>query len=139
MGLGRTTRFAPLPPGARRVSVMRAGGLRALAPSARLLRAFVAAKRARLAQGLPADAAHAAAHRDTGYRERYLAELRARPAARPALRRLIEDARQHDVYVMCMCPYRTRGRACHTYHLLDLARELAPRLRRLPEPAPRRR
>jgi hypothetical protein len=141
VGLGRTTRFAPLPPGARRVSVMRAGagGLKALAPSAGLLQEFVAVKRARIAEGLAPDAAHAAAHRDTGYRERYLAELSARPEALPALRRVIDEARERDVYLMCMCPYRTRGRACHTYHLLDLARELAPRLRRLPEPPPRRR
>src|SRR5262245_62051981 len=36
VGLGRTTRFAPLPANARRVSVMRAGagGVKALAPSA---------------------------------------------------------------------------------------------------------
>jgi hypothetical protein len=38
---------------------------------------------------------------------------------------------------MCMCPYRTPGRACHTYALLDLARELDPSVRELPEPAPR--
>jgi hypothetical protein len=141
VGLGRTTRFAPLPPGARRVSVMRAGagGVKALAPSARLLRAFVAAKQAGIRQGLAAGAAHAAAHRAIGYRERYLAELRARPDAMPALRRLVEEARDRDVYLMCMCAYRMRGRACHTYHLLDLARELEPRLRRLPEPTPSRR
>ncbi len=140
MGLGRTTRFAALPPGARRISVMRsgAGGLKLLAPSAALLAEFLAAKRALVRQGLAADAAHAAAHRELGYRDRYLAELRARPGATGALRRVIDEARTRDVYLMCMCPYRTRGRACHTYALLDLAREVAPELRRLPEPAPAR-
>jgi hypothetical protein len=39
---------------------------------------------------------------------------------------------------MCMCPYRTRGEACHTYLLLELARELDPALTILPEPRPRR-
>ncbi len=47
------------------------------------------------------------------------------------------EARTGDVYLMCMCGYRTPGRACHTYALLDLARELDPTLRELPEPAPR--
>jgi hypothetical protein len=139
VGLGRTTRFAALPAGARRVSVMRAGagGLKVLAPSAALLRDFLAAKRALVRQGMAPDAAHAAAHRRLGYRERYLAELRARSGAIAALRGLLDEARTRDVYLMCMCPYRTRGRACHTYALLDLARSLDPRLRRLPEPVPR--
>ena len=48
------------------------------------------------------------------------------------------EARTGDVYLMCMCGYRTPGRACHTYALLDLARELDPTVRELPEPAPRR-
>jgi hypothetical protein len=39
-----------------------------------------------------------------------------------ALRTLVEEARSADVYLMCMCP-TARG-ACHTYLLLDLAREL---------------
>jgi hypothetical protein len=38
-----------------------------------------------------------------------------------------------------MCPYRTAGDACHTYVLLDLARELDPALTILPEPRPKRR
>jgi uncharacterized protein YeaO (DUF488 family) len=139
VGLGRTTRFAPLPAGARRVSVMRAGagGLKALAPSAALLRAFLARKRALVRQGLGAEEAHAAAYRALDYRRRYLEEIRARPAALPALRRLLEEARTRDVYLLCMCPYRTRRRACHTYALLDLARALDPGVRLLPEPAPR--
>jgi hypothetical protein len=115
-----------------------AGGVKVLAPSAGLLRDFLAAKRAHLRAGLAPAAAHAAAHRTIGYRERYLAELRARPGAMAALRRLAAEARTRDVYLMCMCPYRTRGRACHTYILLDLAARLEPRLRRLREPAPTR-
>ena len=88
--------------------------------------------------GAAADAAHAEAHRTLGYRERYLAEIRG-PAGRarrapPAHRRV---PRPRDVYLMCMCRYQTPGRACHTYALLDLARELDPTVRELPEPAPR--
>jgi hypothetical protein len=139
MGLGRTTRFAPLPAGARRVSVMRAGtgGIKALAPSAELLAEFQARKRALGRAGETTEAAHAEAHRSMGYRARYLDEIRARPGALDALRTLLAEARSADVYLMCMCPYRTPGRACHTYALLDLARELDPSVRELPEPAPR--
>jgi hypothetical protein len=115
-----------------------AGGVKALAPSARLLRDFLARKRALVRTGMTASAAHAAAHRSVHYRTRYHEELRARPAARAALRDLLDEARTRDVYLMCMCPYRTRGRACHTYALLDLARQLDPHVRRLSEPAPRR-
>lgn len=140
MGLGRTTRFAPLPPGARRVSVMRsgAGGLKALAPSTHLLAAFQAAKRARIEAGLPADAAHAAASRAVDYRRRYLGEIRGRPAALAQLGQLLAEARTGDVYLMCMCPYQTADRACHTYLLLDLALELEPTTHVLLEPRPRR-
>jgi hypothetical protein len=140
VGLGRTTRFAPLPSGARRVSVMRAGagGIKILAPSNELVAEFQARKRALVRAGAAPDAAHSAAHRDMGYRGRYIAELRARAGALPALRQLIAEARTGDVFLMCMCAYRTRGRACHTYALLDLARELDPSVRQLPEPAPRR-
>ena len=139
MGLGRTTRFAPLPKGARRVSVMRTGtaGLRVLAPSTRLLAAFQAEKRALIRGGLDPQAAHARAAERLDYRRRYLTEVRGRPAALAALGRLIVEARTGDVYLMCMCPYRTRARACHTYLLLDLARELDPSVALLPEPAPR--
>jgi hypothetical protein len=140
MGLGRTTRFAPLPDGARRVSVMRAGagGVKALAPSADLLAEFQARKRALVRAGARAEAAHAEAHGAMGYRARYLDEVKARPEGLAALRELLTEARNRDVYLMCMCPYRTPGRACHTYALLDLARELDPTVRELPEPAPRR-
>jgi hypothetical protein len=109
------------------VSVMRAGagGIKVLAPSDELVAEFQARKRALIRAGAAPDAAHSAAHRDMGYLGRYIAELRARPGALPAL-------------LMCMCAYRTRGRACHTYALLDLAQELDPSVRQLPEPAPRR-
>jgi hypothetical protein len=115
-----------------------AGGVKALAPSGDLLAEFQARKRALARAGAKADAAHADAHRAMGYRERYLAEIRGRPGALAALRELLAEARTGDVYVMCMCPYRAAGRACHTYALLDLARELDPGVRILPEPAPRR-
>jgi hypothetical protein len=113
------------------------GGAKALAPSDDLLAEFLARKKALVRGGATAEAAHAAAHRAMGYRERYLDEVRARPAALAALRELVREARTTDVYLMCMCAYRTPGRACHTYALLDLARELDPRVRTLPEPAPR--
>jgi hypothetical protein len=73
-----------------------------------------------------------------GYRGRYLAEIKARPGALAALRELLVEARSGDVYLMCMCPYRTPGRACHTYALLDLARELDPKVHELSEPIPRK-
>jgi hypothetical protein len=141
MGLGRTTRFAPLPAGARRVSVMRRGGrgLAVLGPSEGLLRDFQAEKRALERAGRTAAVAHAEASRRVGYRDRYLREIRGSAAAMAALGDVVARARQGDLYLMCMCPYRTRGRACHTYLLLDLARELDPALRLLPEPAPKSR
>ncbi len=139
MGLGRTTRFAPLPAGARRVSVMRAGagGVKALAPSTALLGEFQARKRQLVREGASAEAAHSKAHASMDYRARYLAEIKGRPDGMAALRRLLEEAGARDIYLMCMCPYRTPGRACHTYALLDLAKELDPSLPELPEPTPR--
>ena len=121
------------------MSVMRAGagGIKALAPSDELLAEFQARKRALVRAGTAPDAAHSAAHRAMGYRERYLDEIKARPDALAALGQLIAEARTGDVYLMCMCAYRAAGRACHTYALLDLARELDPTVRELPEPAPR--
>lgn len=140
VGLGRTTRFAPLPEGARRVSVMRAGtaGIKALAPSPELLADFQAKKHALMHVGKTADAAHAEAHSLLGYRERYLTEIKARPEAMAALRALIQEARERDVYLMCMCRYNTPGRACHTYALLELARELDHGVSELAEPVPKR-
>jgi uncharacterized protein YeaO (DUF488 family) len=122
------------------VSVMRAGagGIKGLAPSDELVAEFQARKRALVRAGAAPDAAHSAAHRDMEYRGRYIAEIRARAGALPALRQLIAEARTGDVFLMCMCAYRTPGRACHTYALLDLARELDPSVRELAEPAPRR-
>ena len=121
------------------MSVMRAGtaGIKVLAPSVELLAEFQERKRALVRAGMPSEAAHRAAHEAMGYRERYLAEIKARPGAIAALRELITEARAGDVYLMCMCPYRTPGRACHTYALLDLARALDPKVHELPEPAPR--
>ena len=121
------------------MSVMRAGagGVKALAPSDELLAEFRERKRALVRAGTASDAAHSAAHKAMGYWGRYLGEIKTRPGALPALRQLIVEARTGDVYLMCMCAYRTPGRACHTYALLDLARELDPTVRELPEPAPR--
>lgn len=123
------------------MSVMRAGagGIKTLAPSDELLAEFQARKRALVRVGTAPDAAHSAAHQAMGYRGRYLDEIKARPDALAALGQLIVEARTGDVYLMCMCAYRTPGRACHTYALLDFARELDPTVRELPEPAPRAR
>jgi hypothetical protein len=141
MGLGRTTRFAPLPVGARRVSVMRRGaaGLAVLAPSEPLLADFMAKKRALVAAGRDPEVAHAEACRLIDYRARFRREIRTSPEAMAALRQIVREAATGDLYLMCMCPYRTRESACHTYLLLELARELAPALTLLPEPAPRAR
>ena len=138
MGLGRTTRFAALPEGARRVSVMRsgAGGLKDLAPSASLMRTFLDRKKLLVRQGLRSDEAHARAARDLDYRRRFRAQVENSARAVAALRKLVEEARDQDIYLMCMCPYRTLDRACHSYHLLDMAKELDPDLRILPEPRP---
>jgi hypothetical protein len=141
MGLGRTTRFAPLPPGASRVSVMRRGaaGLRDLAPSTALLAAFESAKAALVGEGLGRDRAHAEACRRIDYRARFVAEIRASAPAMRVLRQVVDRARRDDLFLMCMCPYETPERACHTYLLLDLARELDPTLPLLAEPGPRAR
>jgi hypothetical protein len=133
MGLGRTTRFAPTPAGARRVSVMRAGtaGVKALAPPPDLFDDFQREKAARGARG------HLETFRSVRYRDRYLGAMRASAESMAALRAIVDEARSRDIYLMCMCPYRTPGEACHTYLLLELARELDPGLTVLPEPRPR--
>lgn len=139
MGLGRVTRFAPTPAGARRVNVMRAGrsGVKELAPPPDLFADFQREKAARRGAGADAGAAHLEAFQRVRYRSRYREHVRVDPAARGALDALLENARSGDLYVMCMCPYRTPGEACHTYLLLELAREMAPGLEILPEPPPR--
>jgi hypothetical protein len=138
MGLGRITRFAPTPAGGRRINVMRAGraGLKALAPPADLLADFTREKRAAKGAGASAAAAHAAAFRRTRYRARFRRHIRSSAESGRALRELIEESKARDVYLMCMCPYRTPGEACHTYLLLALARGLEPSVRVLPEPPP---
>jgi hypothetical protein len=136
MGLGRTTRFAALPAGARRVSVMRAGtaGIKALAPPRDLFDDFAREKRKAKGKGVDA---HLEAFRRTNYRERFLRAIRGSAESLRALRGIIDEARARDVYLMCMCPYAAAGGACHTYLLLDLAKEAAPELAILPEPKPR--
>jgi hypothetical protein len=141
MGLGRITRFASTPAGARRVNVMRAGraGVKALAPPEDLFADFSREKTAARRAGEPAEAAHATAFSRTHYRARFRKHITGHAASRTALRELVEEARTRDVYVMCMCPYRTPGDACHTYLLLELAREADPAVKILPEPRPARR
>jgi hypothetical protein len=120
---------------------MRAGaaGVKELAPPVDLFEAFRREKAALMKSGLAADHAHAEAFTRTDYRQRFLAHVRSSPPSMQALRDVVADARERDVYLMCMCPYRTAGDACHTYVLLDLARELDPALTILPEPRPKRR
>jgi hypothetical protein len=140
MGLGRITRFAATPAGSRRVNVMRAGraGVKALAPPADLFADFSRAKTQARRAGAAAEEAHAEAFRRTRYRARFRRHILGSAASRAALSALAEEAKAGDVYVMCMCPYRTPGGACHTYLLLDLAREMDPTVRILPEPRPAR-
>jgi hypothetical protein len=139
MGLGRTTRFARTPAGARRVNVMRAGGsgLKALAPPPDLFADFQRVKEDLRKAGLDAGGRHAETFRRVHYRRRYLDAMRASPAGMAALRAIVDAAGSADIYLMCMCPYRTPDEACHTYLLLELARELDPGLPILPEPRPR--
>ncbi len=141
MGLGRTTRFAAAPRGSRRVSVMRAGtsGVKELAPPTDLFEAFRREKTALMKGGLGADRAHAEAYVRTGYRQRFVDHVRSSTPSMKALQALVAEARERDVYVMCMCPYRTPGEACHTYLLLELARQLDPSVTILAEPRPKRR
>lgn len=140
MGLGRTTRFAPTPAGGRRVSVMRAGraGVKALAPPEDLFADFSRDKGEAKRAGASAGDAHAMAFRRTRYRARFRQHILSSADSRAALRALVEESKARDLYVMCMCPYRTPGEACHTYLLLELAPELDPRVGILPEPRPTR-
>jgi hypothetical protein len=117
---------------------MRAGraGVKALAPPEDLFEDFAREKAAARRAGAPADEAHATAFRRTRYRDRFRRHVLADADSRAALRALVDESRTRDVYVMCMCPYRTVAQACHTYLLLELARELDPGVRLLPEPRP---
>ena len=126
MGLGRITRFAPTPADSRRVNVMHAGraGVKALAPPDDLFADFSREKSEAKRAGASAEAAHAAAFRRTRYRARFRRHIVSSADSREALRALVEEAKARDVYLMCMCPYRTPGEACHTYLLLALAREM---------------
>lgn len=139
MGLGRTTRFASTPRGAKRIPVMRLGtsGVKSLAPSLELLADFSQRKKKLISEGLDSQEAHARAFRETDYRERFVAEIRANPKAIEHLRDIVRQARAADIYLMCMCPYRTKEWACHTYILLDMAREMDVGLKLLDEPGPR--
>jgi hypothetical protein len=138
MGLGRITRFAKTPPGSRRVGVMRRGstGIKVLAPSDSLLNDFERRKTSLIDQGVDRTEAHALAADRCDYRHRFRSEIHSRPDALVALRGLIKEARTADLYLMCMCPYDTVDRACHTYLLLDLAREIEPSLVIIDEPRP---
>jgi len=138
MGLGRITRFAPTPAGGRRINAMRAGraGVKALAPPDDLFADFSREKSEAKRAGASAEAAHAAAFRRTRYRARFRRHILSGADSHGALRALVEESKARDVYVMCMCPYRTPGEACHTYLLLALAREMDPAVRILPEPRP---
>ena len=120
---------------------MRAGaaGVKALAPPVDLFEAFRQEKAALVKSGLTAERAHAEAFTRTDYRRRFLSHVRSSPSSMQALRGIVADARERDIYLMCMCPYRMPGDACHSYVLLDLARELDPALTILPEPRPKRR
>jgi hypothetical protein len=115
---------------------MRAGraGLKELAPPANLFEDFEREKAALAGAGRDAAQLHRETFQRVGYRERYLRHIRASVPAMAALRRIVLEAASSDVYLMCMCPYQTAGEACHTYLLLELARELAPTLEILPEP-----
>jgi hypothetical protein len=138
MGLGRITRFAPTPAKSRRVNVMRAGraGVKPLAPPEDLFADFSREKAAAKHAGASAEAAHATAFRRSRYRTRFRRHIRGSADSRAALRALVDEARAGDVYVMCMCPYRTPGDACHTYLLLELAKELDRKVKLLREPRP---
>jgi hypothetical protein len=140
MGLGRITRFAKTPEGSRRVNVMRAGraGVKALAPPDDLFADFNREKADAKRAGASPEQAHAAAFERARYAERFRNHVLGHPESRAALSGLVDEAKARDVYVMCMCPYRTPGDACHTYLLLALAKEMDPAVHLLPEPAPAR-
>src|SRR5215467_5151923 len=102
MALGRITRFAKTPTGARRVNVMRAGraGVKALAPPEDLFEDFSREKAAARRGGVSGEDAHAAAFRRTQYPERFRRHVLRSAASRAALRDLIEESKTRDVFVM---------------------------------------
>ena len=110
---------------------MRAGraGVKELAPPPDLFADFQREK--------AAGTTHLETFRRVRYRERYLQAMRGSDVAMRTLRALVDEARSRDLYLMCMCPYRAEGEACHTYLLLELAHEMDPHLAILPEPRPR--
>lgn len=114
---------------------MRAGaaGIKALAPPVDLFEDFGREKSLLLAAGTAASEAHVGAFGRTHYRERFMRAMRGE-ASQVALRMIVDQARTVDLFLMCMCPYRAVGESCHTYLLLELARELEPTLTMLPEP-----
>jgi hypothetical protein len=120
---------------------MRAGraGVKALAPPDDLFADFSREKTAARGAGETAEAAQSTAFSRTHYRARFRKHITGHADSRKALSELVEEAKARDVYVMCMCPYRTPGDACHTYLLLELAREADPAVRILPEPKPAKR
>jgi hypothetical protein len=139
VGLGRITRFAKTPPGAARFSVMRLGprGLKILSPSKQLLSDFKGKKAGLMKGGMEPGEAHAEAFRLVNYRERFRREVLSNPDAVKAMRTLLGEAKEKDIYLMCMCPYKTPDSACHTYLLMEIAREMEPSVRLLSEPEPR--
>jgi hypothetical protein len=118
---------------------MRAGraGLKELAPPSDLFEDFRREKAALTRSRRDAAQLHLETFQRVGYRERYLRYIRVSAPSMATLQRIVLEAASGDVYLMCMCPYQTAGEACHTYLLLELARELAPTLEILPEPPPR--
>jgi hypothetical protein len=118
---------------------MRAGraGLKELAPPPDLFADFQREKAALTRGNRDAARLHVETFERVGYRERYLGHIRANAQSMAALRQIVQAARSDDIYLMCMCPYQTAGGACHTYLLIELARELDPTLEILPEPRPR--
>jgi hypothetical protein len=118
---------------------MRAGtaGRKELAPPPDLFADFQREKAGLKKSGLDPGQLHGETFERVSYRERYLRYIRTSAQSMAALRAIVDEARAKDLYVMCMCPYQTPGQACHTYLLLELAREMAPDVEILPEPRPR--
>ena len=115
------------------------GTRRAPAPPDDLFADFSREKTAAKREGASAEDAHATAFRRSDYAARFRRHILTSADSGNALRALVEESKTRDVYVMCMCPYRTPGEACHTYLLLALAREMDASVQILPEPPPKAR